>query len=562
MIKIGNIRLAPKLLFSVVLLSMLAGSLAIVGYASLGTVYGNVVDLQTSMVKAQAAGRAMTNMLSFARDVEYLPLTLTAEQRKAYEAAAIVELEAFRSQQNLLETKLASADGRKNLADIKVALDRYLLVYSKVLQQSRAADLDGATKTAFDGAEATTAMRDSLRDIQDRNEKAATTAQETALQTYEGSRLNMVLLASLGILLVGSLTVALVLLAVVRPLTRMADAMTRVAAGDLDTLIPAIGQKDEVGQLAVALESFKVAAHDNQRLQAETAEVTRRGAVERRAAMVTLADTFERNIGGVVTSVAASATEMQRSAASLSGIAEQSQLRTSSVAAASEQASASMQNVAGGAEELSASISEISRRVSESSRMAEQAVLDAGRSDAIVGSLATAAGKIGDVVKLISNIASQTNLLALNATIEAARAGDAGKGFAVVASEVKALANQTADATDEIAGQVAAIQGCTDEAVAAIRDIGTTIVRISEISSAIAAAVEEQGAATQEIARNVQQAAVGASDVSGNISGVMEAASQTGAAAGLVLGAAAELAGQSASLSTEVDQFLRAVRQG
>ena len=490
MIKIGNIRLAPKLLFSVVLLSMLAGSLAIVGYASLGTVYGNVVDLQTSMVKAQAAGRAMTNMLSFARDVEYLPLTLTAEQRKAYEAAAIVELEAFRSQQNLLETKLASADGRKNLADIKVALDRYLLVYSKVLQQSRAADLDGATKTAFDGAEATTAMRDSLRDIQDRNEKAATTAQETALQTYEGSRLNMVLLASLGILLVGSLTVALVLLAVVRPLTRMADAMTRVAAGDLDTLIPAIGQKDEVGQLAVALESFKVAAHDNQRLQAETAEVTRRGAVERRAAMVTLADTFERNIGGVVTSVAASATEMQRSAASLSGIAEQSQLRTSSVAAASEQASASMQNVAGGAEELSASISEISRRVSESSRMAEQAVLDAGRSDAIVGSLATAAGKIGDVVKLISNIASQTNLLALNATIEAARAGDAGKGFAVVASEVKALANQTADATDEIAGQVAAIQGCTDEAVAAIRDIGTTIVRISEISSAIAAAVE------------------------------------------------------------------------
>ena len=562
MLKIGDIRLAPKLLFSVVLLSVLASSLAIVGYASLGAVYGGVLDLQTSMARAQAAARATANMLSFARDVEYLPLTLTPEQRQAYEAAAVDELKGLQSELDELEKIAIAADGRKNLVDIRAALDRYRPVYAKVLQQSRAADLDGATKTAFDGAEATTAMRISLKDMQDRNEKAATAAQQSALQTFGSARLNMVLLASLGILLVGSFTVGLVLFGVVRPLTRMAQAMTRVAAGDLDTIVPAIGQKDEVGELAKALESFKVAAHDNRRLQAETAEATQRAAAERRTAMLVLADTFERNIGGVVTSVAASATEMQRSAESLSGIAEQSQRRTTSVAAASEQASASVQNVAGGAEELASSIGEISRRVSDSSQMAEQAVRDARRSDAIVGSLATAAGKIGDVVKLISNIASQTNLLALNATIEAARAGEAGKGFAVVASEVKALANQTASATDEIAGQVAAIQGCTNEAVAAIRDIGTTIARISEISSAIAAAVEEQGAATQEIARNVQQAASGASDVSSNISSVMEAASETGAAAGQVLSAAAELAEQSASLSTEVDQFLHAVRKG
>jgi len=562
MAKFGDVRLAPKLLFSVVLLSMLAGSLAMMGYTSLGTVYTSVLEMRSAMARSQAGGRATANMLSFARDVEYLPLELTAAQRKTYEAGAVDELSRLEARLDELDKIAVDAGERKGLADIKTALDTYRPIYAKVLQQSHAGDLDGATKTAFGGVEATTAMRNGFRGIEDRSNKLVVAALESATRTYDGARLDMVLLAGLGILLAGGFTVGLVLFAVVRPLNRMTDAMSRVAKGDLDTVVPAIGQKDEVGQLALALESFKVTALDNRRLQADTAEAMRRAAEERRAAMLTLADTFERNIGGVVTTVAASATEMQRSAVSLSGIAEQSQQRTTSVAVASKQASAGVQSVASGAEELAASIGEISRQVTDSSRMAEQAVEDAGHTNAIVESLATAAGKIGDVVKLISNIASQTNLLALNATIEAARAGDAGKGFAVVASEVKALATQTASATDEIAGQIAAIQGSTNEAVAAIRDIGTTIGRISAISSAIATAVEEQGAATQEIARNVQQASAGTSAVSSNIGSVMQGASETGAAAGQVLGAAAELSRQSAGLSTEVDQFLRAIRQG
>jgi len=273
-----------------------------------------------------------------------------------------------------------------------------------------------------------------------------------------------------------------------------------------------------------------------------------------------LADGFEASVKGVVQTVSASAGDMKGSAQQMATIAEDATKRATAVAAASEEASTNVQTVAAAAEELSSSITEISRQVAQSTSISSQAVQEADKANAQVRTLAETAAKIGDVVKLINAIAGQTNLLALNATIEAARAGEAGKGFAVVASEVKSLANQTAKATGDIAAQVNAIQEATKIAVEAIKSIGGTIGKINEISTTIAAAVEEQNAATGEIARNVQQASAGTSEVSSNIAGVTQAARDTGKAAAGVLQASESLGQQSATLAKEVDTFLDKVR--
>jgi methyl-accepting chemotaxis protein len=273
--------------------------------------------------------------------------------------------------------------------------------------------------------------------------------------------------------------------------------------------------------------------------------------------VVTAQVQMANRVKDVVGIVASAASEMEASAQSMSATAEETNRQSTAVAAASEQAATNVQTVASAAEELSASIREIQQQMATSARIAQQAVEQVDRTDVTVTGLVQAADKIGEVVNLISDIASQTNLLALNATIEAARAGEAGKGFAVVASEVKNLANQTAKATEEIGQQIAAMQTATGDSVQAIRGIGETIKQISEVTTAVASAVEEQGAATQEISRNVQQASAGTQEVSSNITGVSQAATQTGTAAGQVLNAARELAQQGQQLNTEIEAFLR-----
>ena len=272
------------------------------------------------------------------------------------------------------------------------------------------------------------------------------------------------------------------------------------------------------------------------------------------------AERFESTVKGMVEVVASAATEMQSTARSMETTANSTSEQATAVAAAAEEASTNVQTVASAAEQLSSSISEISRQVAQSTQIAGNAVSEAERTNEMVKGLADAAQKIGEVVGLINDIASQTNLLALNATIEAARAGEAGKGFAVVASEVKNLANQTAKATEEIGAQIGGIQSATQGAVTAIQGIGDTIAEINEIASAIAAAVEQQGAATQEIARNVEQAASGTTEVTQSITQVTQAASETGNAAGQVLQAAGELSTQAENLSGEVTSFLDTIR--
>jgi methyl-accepting chemotaxis protein len=347
---------------------------------------------------------------------------------------------------------------------------------------------------------------------------------------------------------------------ITRPLQRMTGAMKDLAGGKLDVEVPGIGRRDEVGEMADAVEVFKNNASARRELEAEQKETEGRAVARRKADMDRLANEFEGAVGQIVETVSSASSELEASAGTLTSTAERAQELTTMVAAASEEASTNVQSVASATEEMASSVNEISRQVQESARMAAEAVDQARNTNDRVGELSKAAARIGDVVELINSIAGQTNLLALNATIEAARAGEAGRGFAVVASEVKALAEQTAKATGEIGLQITGIQSATEESVNAIKEIRGTIEKLSEISSAIAAAVEQQGAATQEISRNVQQAAHGTQQVSSHITDVQRGASETGSASSLVHSAAQSLSGESNRLKLEVGKFLNSVR--
>jgi methyl-accepting chemotaxis protein len=361
--------------------------------------------------------------------------------------------------------------------------------------------------------------------------------------------------------LIGLLIAFFIARGIIGPLSGLTSGMKELAGGNFGVVLPGLDRKDEVGDMAQAVETFKVKAAEKAREEAEVkVKQDLVAAQQRKADMIKLADTFESAVGEIIETVSSASTELEASASTLTSTAERAQELTTMVAAASEEASTNVQSVASATEELTSSVNEISRQVQESSRMAGDAVDQARKTNDRVGELSKAAARIGDVVELINTIAGQTNLLALNATIEAARAGEAGRGFAVVASEVKALAEQTAKATGEIGQQIAGIQAATQESVNAIKEISGTIEKLSEISSTIAAAVEEQGAATQEISRNVQQAAQGTQQVSSHITDVQRGASETGSASSQVLSAAQLLSGDSNRLKLEVGKFLNSVR--
>ena len=335
--------------------------------------------------------------------------------------------------------------------------------------------------------------------------------------------------------------------------------MQALGNGDLTAQVPHQGEKTEIGAMAEALQVFKQALIAKKAAD-EAAARDADAKIERGRRVDSITRDFESLIGEIVATVSSASTQLEASAGTLTSTAERAQQLTTAVAAASEEASTNVRSVASATEEMASSINEIGRQVQDSARMAGEAVDQARKTNDRVSELSKAAARIGDVVELINTIAGQTNLLALNATIEAARAGEAGRGFAVVASEVKALAEQTAKATGEIGQQITGIQTATQDSVSAIKEIGGTIEKLCEISSTIASAVEEQGAATQEISRNVQQAAHGTQQVSSNITDVQRGASETGSASSQVLAAAQSLSGDSNRLKLEVGKFLNSVR--
>jgi methyl-accepting chemotaxis protein len=371
----------------------------------------------------------------------------------------------------------------------------------------------------------------------------------------------LILMLAAGGFLLGGVLAVLLGKGISRPMIEMCKAMRKLAGGNFEIVLPGLGRKDELGEMAAAVEEFKMQAIAKAERDAAAQDAQNRASsAARRAELIRFADEFEAAVGSIVSNVSASAVQLEEAAGTLTRTADTTQSLSTQVAGASEEASSNMQSVATATEELSASVDEIGRRVRDSNRIAEAAVLQAQQTDDRIGKLSRAAQEIGDVVKLITAIAEQTNLLALNATIEAARAGDAGRGFAVVAAEVKSLASQTAKATDEISSHISGMQGATQESVAAIKEIGGTIGQISSIASAIASAVEQQSGATQEIARNVQSVAQGTHQAAANIMQVNRGASETGIASGEVLNSARTLSSESLRLREELERFMGNIR--
>jgi methyl-accepting chemotaxis protein len=382
----------------------------------------------------------------------------------------------------------------------------------------------------------------------------------TAYEAAAASSQRHLILGTLAIL-AGAIVLAFLLgRGLSRPLTAITAVMNRLSSGEIDVTIPGSERRDELGTMASAVDVFRRSMIEARSMR-ETQEASKQQTeLEKKALQRQMADRFETDVKSVVAAVAQATTDMQRVAGEIATSVNGTSQRAAAAAAASDEASGSVSTVAAATEELASSVAEIGRQVTHSSQVAESAVVKAGQTTEMVSSLASAAEKIGDVLRLIGAIASQTNLLALNATIEAARAGEAGRGFAVVASEVKELASQTAKATEEIAGQVAAIQSATGDCVTAIGGISDTIREISGIATTIAAAVEQQDSATREIARSVQQAATGTSEVSINVTGASQAADQSRALAENVSAATGQLGRQADALYKSVDTFLAGLR--
>ena len=392
-----------------------------------------------------------------------------------------------------------------------------------------------------------------------RNERSASAAAAATGQALAHGRVLLSIIAAASLLTALAIALLYVGRAVIRRLTLLRHAMGEISAGNYDAAIPQ-GGRDEITEMAVALTVLRDAGQAARAAERDAAAERERMARDQRAALLALADGFENSVKSVVTGVTGAAAEMRRTAGRMAEVAEETSRQSDPAATASSQASSNVASVAAATEQLAASISEIGRRLADSTAIVGQAVSQTERATQSMQGLTVTAERIGDVVQLINAIATQTNLLALNATIEAARAGDAGKGFAVVAGEVKSLANQTARATDAIGTQIREIQEAAREAVDANAGIGRTIAQISDIATAVAAAVEEQDATTREIAHNVQLAANGTHSASENMAGVTRAVGESRQAAGTVLDSAGELAGQAERLNQEIDHFLHRVR--
>ncbi|WP_375779837.1 methyl-accepting chemotaxis protein [Bradyrhizobium sp. ma5] len=552
-----------KIIAVVAFLLVAITGMGLLAVMNLRSINANTVDITTSWLPSvRALGDLRAGVITYRNVIREHMLSETLEDKLAQEKTLATVVEANTKFRAIYEPLITSPEERALYNQWVDTWTRYKKGTEEVMALSRkdvgkiphdAHELNAKTVNKI-GLEADEILR---KDI-DLNNAGADKAAQDAANSYASTVMLLAMILGAAII-VGVGVSFLMIRDVSAGIASIVNPMQALGRGDLTAEVPHQGEKTEIGAMADTLQVFKEALVAKKAAD-EAAAADAEAKIERGRRVDAITRNFEQMIGEIVQTVSSASTQLEASASTLSSTARRSQELTTSVAAASEEASTNVQSVASATEELSSSVTEISRQVQESARMAGDAVGQARTTNDRVSELSKAAARIGDVVELINTIAGQTNLLALNATIEAARAGEAGRGFAVVASEVKALAEQTAKATGEIGQQIAGIQTATQESVGAIKEISSTIERLSEISSTIAAAVEEQGAATQEISRNVQQAAQGTQQVSANITDVQHGANETGSASSQVLSAAQSLSGDSNRLKLEVGKFLDAVR--
>ncbi|MBC2858383.1 methyl-accepting chemotaxis protein [Stappia sp. 28M-7] len=564
---LSNLKIITKILIVIGFLGSIAGGLSYIAITGMDEMNASSERMDQAATNARLVASLGANVLAIGRAEAQLG---TDPRPEAVEhIRGLIDTERTRFADRLARVReAATGEIAASAEQVASEWDAFLVSVDKTVAAAEGVkgfEMTGATADLREQLELSNqkanALRQTLIDVSKDLENRVGDLKNEATAQYEASSRLLLIVTFAGILLGIGVGFAIAKFGIADPLRRLVAMVQRLAGGEFDIEIDGRERKDEVGEIAQAVEAFKVKLADEARQEAEEKIVADRELAEkRRTEMNRMADDFENAVGEIVNIVSSAATELQAAASTLTASAEETSSQSASVAAAAEQAAMNVQTVASAVEELASSAGEIGRQAEQSREVAGRAVSEATRTTDRMGELRSNADQIGAIISLIDEIAEKTNLLALNATIEAARAGDAGRGFAVVAQEVKGLAEQTAKATAEISTQIKSMQSSTLEASEAISGIGRTIDDMSNISAAIFSAVGEQGNTTTEVARNVQQASQGAEEVTSNIVGVTQAAQEASSASAQVLASASELAQQSEVLRSRMAEFLRTVR--
>lgn len=563
---INDVKITPKIMALIALLSAVS---LIITYFAYNALYSlnNATDVMERSSNQALASARMNRLVALMNRNEYAIAANPRPEVLAEMRAAITdELREFAEQREKLGRDLP-AEFRPQLLRIDEAIKAYHAELDDTFAQAAkvtrvvVSDEVANVQRSVDSSKAVAnRLVADVRELSVQLERNVVSVSTRATEEFRSVSFLLQTVAGLGIAAGLGLGIFIGQFGIARPIRKSVQTLEALKDGNFSISIEGETRRDEVGDLARAAVAFRDSGLEKLRLQEEQIATGKRLEAEKRAAMQTLADRFDQSVGSIVGAVSSAATELEAAAQTLTSTAEETSIQSAAVASASEEMANNVQTVATATEEMSASAKEIASQVSRSTAIAERAVNEASETSRKMTELASSTQSIGAIVNLIEAIAGQTNLLALNATIEAARAGEAGRGFAVVASEVKQLAEQTSKATAQISSQIAQIQEASGAAATAIGTISETIRSMSDISTSIAAAMEEQTSATAEISRNVQQASAGTSEVSANIEGVNQAASNTGAAASQVLGSAGELSRNAERLTQQLKEFLANVR--